>query len=155
MRAGLQVAKGAVHCAPRIRASAHPRIRASAHPRIRASAHPRIRASAHHAPRGGDSNHTLTMAIGLLTLELYLPVTNSLKEKRGILKPLMARLRRDFNISVCEAEAQDMLSRAVLEVVCVSHNRTLAHRQLQLVAKKVENWRLDADLIDYHIEMIE
>jgi uncharacterized protein YlxP (DUF503 family) len=94
------------------------------------------------------------MAIGLLTLELYLPVTDSLKEKRSILKPLIARIRREFNVSICEAEAQDTLTRSVLQVVCVSQNGALAHRQLQLVANKVENWRIDAELLDYYIEMI-
>ncbi len=94
------------------------------------------------------------MAIALLTLELYLPLTHSLKDKRSVIKPLSARLRREFNISICEADGQDMLSRAVLEVVCVSANSAVAHRQLQLVANKVENWRLDAELVDYHIEML-
>jgi uncharacterized protein YlxP (DUF503 family) len=95
------------------------------------------------------------MAIGLLTLELYLPMTDSLKDKRSILKPLIARIRRNFNVSVCEAEAQDTLTRAVLQVVCVSQNGALAHRQLQLVANKVENWRIDAELLDYFIEMVD
>ena len=94
------------------------------------------------------------MTIGLVTLELYLPLNNSLKGKRSILKPLIARLRRDFNVSVCEADAQDMHSRAVLEVVCVSQNSAVAHRQLQAVANRVEAWRMDAQLIDYAIEMI-
>ncbi len=95
------------------------------------------------------------MAVGLLTLELYLPLNDSLKGKRGILKPLIARLRRDFNVSVCEADAQDVLTRAVLEVACVSQNHALAHRHLQLVANRVESWRLDAQLIDYSIEMLD
>lgn len=95
------------------------------------------------------------MAVGMLTLELYLPLNQSLKGKRSILKPLIARLRREFNVSVCEADAQDTLTRAVLEVVCVSQNSALAHRQLQLVANRVESWRLDAQLIDYFIEMID
>jgi hypothetical protein len=95
------------------------------------------------------------MAVGLLTLELYLPLNDSLKGKRGILKPLIARLRREFNVSVCEADAQDTLTRAVLEVACVSANHALAHRHLQVLAKRVENWRLDAQLIDYHIEMLD
>jgi uncharacterized protein YlxP (DUF503 family) len=95
------------------------------------------------------------MAVGLLTIELYLPLNDSLKGKRGILKPLIARLRRDFNVSVCEADAQDMLSRAVLEIVCVSQNHALAHRHLQLVANRVEGWRMDAQLVDYSIEMLD
>ena len=94
------------------------------------------------------------MAVGLLTIELYLPLNNSLKGKRGILKPLIARLRREFNVSVCEADAQDTLSRVVLEVVCVSQNDALANRHLQNVANRVERWRMDAQLIDYTIEML-
>lgn len=95
------------------------------------------------------------MAIGLLTIELYLPVTNSLKEKRSVLRPLIARLRKEYNISICEADAQDQLSRAVIEVACVSGNGALAHRLLQNVANRVESWRMDAQMIDYNIEMIE
>lgn len=95
------------------------------------------------------------MAVGLLTLELYLPLNDSLKGKRGILKPLIARLRRDFNVSVCEADAQDVLTRAVLEVACVSQTSALAHRQLQFVAQRVEEWRMDAQLVDYFIEMVD
>jgi uncharacterized protein YlxP (DUF503 family) len=94
------------------------------------------------------------MAIGLLTLDLYLPLNDSLKGKRGILKPVIARIRRDFNVSVCEADAQDDLTRAVLEVVCVSQTSELAHRHLQHVANLVEGWRLDAQLVDYQMEMI-
>ena len=94
------------------------------------------------------------MAVGLLTIELYLPLNDSLKGKRGILKPLIARLRREFNVSVCEADQQDVLSRSTLEVACVSENATQAHRQLQHVANHVEGWRLDAQLVDYTIEML-
>ena len=94
------------------------------------------------------------MAIGHLTLELYLPLTSSLKEKRSVVKPLIARLRRDYNVSVCESDGQDTLSRAALEVVCVSQNGALAYWQLEKIAVRVENWRLDAEVVDYFIEMV-
>jgi uncharacterized protein YlxP (DUF503 family) len=68
---------------------------------------------------------------------------------------MIARLRRDYNVSVCEADAQDVLTRAALEVVCVSQSSALAHRQLQNVAHRVEEWRMDAQLIDYFIEMVD
>ncbi|MFN8488192.1 MAG: DUF503 domain-containing protein [Caldilineaceae bacterium] len=94
------------------------------------------------------------MAVGLLTLELYLPLVDSLKGKHSLLTPVKARLRKEFNISICEADAQDELTRAVLEVACVSQNSTQAHRHLQQVATFVESWRMDAQLIDYEIEML-
>ena len=95
------------------------------------------------------------MAIGLLTLELYLPLNDGLKGKRGMTKPLIAGFCWVFNVSVCESDAQDMLSRCELQVVCVSANIVLARRQLQLVADRVEAWRMDAELVDYFIEMVE
>jgi len=94
------------------------------------------------------------MTIGLLTIELYLPLNDSLKGKRSIMKPLVTRLRRDYNVSVCESDAQDVLSRAVIEVVCVSQNGAVANQHLQKIANRVEHWRMDAQLIDYHIEMV-
>ena len=94
------------------------------------------------------------MVIGLLTLELYLPINQSLKGKRGIIKPIIARIRNNYNVSVCEAEAQDVLSRAVLAVACVSHNAVQGERHLQGVADWTEKWRGDAQLIDYYIEIV-
>ncbi len=95
------------------------------------------------------------MAVGLLTLELHLPMNDSLKGKRGIIKPVIARLHREYNVSVCEADMQDRRNYAVLEVACVSTNQTQAHRLLQRIANNVERWRLDAQLIDYSIDMLD
>ena len=94
------------------------------------------------------------MALGLLTLELHLPLAESLKDKRSVVKPLLARLRHEFNVSVCESEARDEWTRLVVEVACVSQNSKAAHTLLQTVANHVEDWRLDAELLDYTIEMV-
>ena len=45
--------------------------------------------------------------IGILTLHLQLPGCASLKEKRGRLKPLLARLHRKFNIPAAEMDLRD------------------------------------------------
>ena len=94
------------------------------------------------------------MALGLLTLELYIPLAESLKDKRSVIKPLLARLQREFNVSTCESDARDDWTRAVVEVACVSQNSSAAHSLLQKVANDVESWRLDAELLDYTIEMV-
>ncbi|GAB4564515.1 MAG: DUF503 domain-containing protein [Anaerolineae bacterium] len=95
------------------------------------------------------------MVVGVLTLELRLPGNGSLKGKRGILKPLMARLRRDFNVSVAEVDAQDVWQRAVIGVACVSSSHDYAHGLLTQVAEAVEAWRLDLEVVDYDIEIIQ
>jgi uncharacterized protein YlxP (DUF503 family) len=93
-------------------------------------------------------------AVGLLTLEVYVPGITSLKEKRGIVKPLIARLRKQFNVSVAEIEDQDQLGHTALAVACVSASRDYAHGLLTQVAESVAAWRLDAELVDYQIELL-
>lgn len=93
-------------------------------------------------------------AVGHLTLEFYLPMNGSLKGKRSIVKPLRAMLRKNYNVSVCESDAQDVLSRAVFEVVCVSQTGGMAQSHLQQIANRLEVYRPDAQLIDYYIELI-
>jgi uncharacterized protein len=93
-------------------------------------------------------------AVGLLTIQLYVPGIISLKEKRGVVKPLVARIRKEFNVSVAEIEDNDQLGHAVLGVACVSSSADYAHGLLTRVAESVGEWRLDAVLVDYQIEML-
>ncbi|MEJ5199969.1 MAG: DUF503 domain-containing protein [Anaerolineae bacterium] len=93
-------------------------------------------------------------SVGLLTLEIYIPGVTSLKEKRGIVKPLIARIRKEFNVSVAETEDHDQLGHTVLAVAAVSASADYVYGQLQRVAEAVASWRLDAELIDYQIELL-
>ena len=94
------------------------------------------------------------MVIGACTLELHIPGNGSLKGKRRIIKSLVARLRREFNVSIAEVGAQDVWQSAIIGVVCVSNDPDYAHGQLTRVARWVEENRLDCDLVDYQIELL-
>jgi uncharacterized protein YlxP (DUF503 family) len=92
--------------------------------------------------------------LGLITIHLHLPTCASLKEKRGRLKPLLNRLRREFNISVAETDRQDMWQEAVIACAMVNSDASYVQRSLQNVAKWVEaNWA-DGQVIDEKIEII-
>ncbi|OIO88736.1 MAG: hypothetical protein AUK03_15760 [Anaerolineae bacterium CG2_30_64_16] len=92
--------------------------------------------------------------VGLLTIELYVPGVTSLKEKRGIVKPLIARVRNQFNVSVAEVEDQDQLGHTVLAVAAVSASPDYVHGLLTRVAESLADWRLDAELVDYQIDLL-
>ncbi len=94
------------------------------------------------------------MTVGLLTLELYLSDTHSLKMKRSLIVPVVQRLRRRFNVSVCEAEAQDVLSRGVIVVACVGVSDSHVQSQLQAVLNFVLDRHADVDVLDSHLELI-
>jgi uncharacterized protein YlxP (DUF503 family) len=48
------------------------------------------------------------MIVAITTWDLHLPACHSLKEKRGVLKPLTSGLRRTLNVSVAETGHQDL-----------------------------------------------
>ena len=94
------------------------------------------------------------MPVGLLTLTIEFPGCQSLKEKRSRLKPLLARLHREFNISVSEMGAQDLWSQTIL--ACALINTDLAHiqRSLQVIPVWIEKHWPDIQITDEHIEII-
>jgi uncharacterized protein YlxP (DUF503 family) len=93
------------------------------------------------------------MVIGCCTIELYLPGATSLKDKRSVLKGVIHRIRREFNVSIAEVDYQDVLQSAVLGVVTLSTDSGHVHSQLTHVVNWIERHRLDAELVDYQIEM--
>ena len=94
------------------------------------------------------------MTLATLTIHLHIPGCSSLKEKRGYIKPLIARLRREFNLSVAEVGLQDKWQEAVIGCAMIGSDHAFLQSALQTVARWVEsNWR-EGDVIDQRIEMI-
>jgi len=92
--------------------------------------------------------------LAALVIRLRLPQCSSLKEKRGRIKPLMARLRREFNVSVAEMDLQDKWNEAVIACAMVNSDAVTLRQSLQTVAKWVEaNWT-DGDVWDTKIEIV-
>ena len=78
------------------------------------------------------------MIIGLATWDLHLPGCHSLKDKRGVLKPLTAALRRSFNVSVAETGHQDLWQRAEIACACVGTTRPVVEEVLRAADRAVE-----------------
>lgn len=95
------------------------------------------------------------MVIGACRIELHLAENHSLKGKRQVVRSVTARLRNQFNLAVAEVEAQDVWQTAVLGVSCVSNDRRHAHQMLEQAVDFVVGLRLDAELQDYRIELIQ
>ena len=94
------------------------------------------------------------MSIGILTLHIQLPGCASLKEKRSRLKPLLARLHREFNVSVAEMDYQDSWQDSLLACALVSNDSRHTQRLLRNLARWIEtNWP-DVSLVDDHLELL-
>lgn len=92
------------------------------------------------------------MPVAILTLHLRLPGCASLKEKRSRIKPVLARLRREFNTATAELDFQDVWQDALVGCVTLSSDAAQNQRLLQQVLDFTEkNWP-DLPVIEHHIE---
>jgi len=78
------------------------------------------------------------MIVAIATWDLHLPACHSLKEKRGLLKPLTAGLRRSLNVSVAETGHQDLWQRAEIACAAVGSARTGVEETLRAADRLIE-----------------
>ncbi len=78
------------------------------------------------------------MVIGLCTLELHFPDSQSLKAKRQILSSLTTRLRGKFNVSVAEVDEQDLWQKAILGIACVANESGRVNQVLDQALNMVQ-----------------
>jgi uncharacterized protein YlxP (DUF503 family) len=78
-------------------------------------------------------------SIGVLTFELRLDGSHSLKEKRHVVKSLKDRLRHKFNVAVAEIDFQDLWQRGLVAAVTVSSDRGNAEMILQSVENEASS----------------
>jgi uncharacterized protein len=94
------------------------------------------------------------MPIAYCTLELFLPYSQSLKEKRMVLRKAQDRLRARTNFSIAEVDFQDLWQRAKIAAVTVASDHVVLERVTQQFVKEAENILEDL-LIDCQISYID
>ena len=94
------------------------------------------------------------MPVAVLFLHLSLPGCLSLKDKRGRIKPLLARLHREFNGSTVEYDRLDAWNEAVVACAVISNDAVQCRRVLQSVTEYTSlNFR-DVEVLDQQIEIL-
>ena len=92
--------------------------------------------------------------VGVLTLELRLFDSQSLKDKRHTVKSLKDRLRSKFNVAVSEIDYQDLWQRSLISAVTVSSDHGHAEQVLQSVEREASAL-LGPVLVGTTVEWIE
>ena len=93
------------------------------------------------------------MIIGACTVDLHLPGNGSLKGKRSILKPLLLRLRKEFNLATAEVDYHDVWQSAQIALVSVSTDAGHLQALLERAVHWIEKQRPDLDVIGWRIEV--
>jgi uncharacterized protein len=91
------------------------------------------------------------MPVGVLILEIQLPYSHSLKDKRAVLLKIRDRLRSRFNVAIAELDHQDLWQQATLGVVSISNSQLFLESVFQKVLAESENI-LGHDVADYNLE---
>jgi len=93
------------------------------------------------------------VVIGILKLEIRLPFANSLKDKRRLIKSLIAHLRNDFNVSVSEIGYQDYWRKSLIGIGIVTNETKFAHRILFKITEYIKNNK-ELSVIDSKMEIM-
>ena len=94
------------------------------------------------------------MVVGVLHLSLALPASESLKDKRQVVRSVLARVRNQFNVAAAEVDTLDHRQLATLGFSCVSNDGRHAEQMLAKVLAYIESTRLEAEVTDYSVEII-
>jgi uncharacterized protein YlxP (DUF503 family) len=94
------------------------------------------------------------MVVATCLIALELNGIQSLKEKRSILKPIITRLHREFNLSVAEIDGQDAWGSAIIAMAAVGNDKAHLHRLLEKSIAWLETYRPDVPISDYRIEFL-
>lgn len=93
------------------------------------------------------------MYVGACRITLHLPASQSLKDKRQVVRSLLARLRNQFDIAAAEVDEHDLRQLAVLGFSCVSSDGQHADEILEHAARYIEATRPDVEITDIHIDV--
>jgi hypothetical protein len=92
------------------------------------------------------------MVVGAARVELHVHGSQSLKEKRGVVRSITQRLRNRFNVSVAEVGGQDTWQRAVLGLAVAANGAPAARRRLEEAIDFIAELHL-AEVLDQEVEI--
>jgi uncharacterized protein len=86
-------------------------------------------------------------------LELELPFSSSLKDKRQTLRSLKDRLRRK-NVSVVESDHQDLWQRATMEIALAAVSRSAAEEKREELRRTLLTYE-ELSILDWREEFVK
>ncbi len=92
------------------------------------------------------------MYVGILEIDVLLGRVDSLKYKRAVLRPVLARLRR-LDVAVTEAGDTDRLRRALIGVATVSGDHAQVHRVLDTCERQLAA-EVEIELLSAHRRLV-
>ena len=93
------------------------------------------------------------MVVGTAKISLYIQDNHSLKEKRRIVKSIIAKVQQRFNVSIAEVDFNDKWQRIGLGLSVVGNDRRFVNSSLDTILTYVDSLYL-GEIIDSDIEIV-
>ena len=93
------------------------------------------------------------MVVGTAKISLYIQDNRSLKEKRKIVKSIIAKVQQRFNASIAEVDFNDKWQRIGLGLSVVGNDRRFVNSALDTILSYVDSLYL-GEIIDSDIEIV-
>lgn len=92
------------------------------------------------------------MMVVVLKIRLYAPWVHSLKEKRMVVKSLVAKVRNQFHVSVAEVEQQDIHQTIVIGIASIAAHNAQADSIIEEIIRFIE-YNTEAEIIKIEREI--
>lgn len=92
------------------------------------------------------------MIIEAAVIKLYASWVHSLKEKRMVVKSIIAKVQNKFNISISEVDAHDIHQTIIIGIACISNDTRLSNSIIDSVITFIED-NCEAEVIDIQREI--
>jgi len=90
------------------------------------------------------------MIVGLLILDIHLPYSHSLKEKRKRLLRFKDRLKNKYNVAFAELEFQDKWQRTRLGMVTLNNQKRIIEQIFQKIILEFQE-NIDGEILSQDI----
>ena len=94
------------------------------------------------------------MIVGVLVADVLLGDVHSLKGKRAVVRPIVAELRRRFEVAAAETGDQDLHRRAELSVSLVSSQHQHARQVLEACERLIAG-RPEIELLSARLRVLD
>ena len=93
------------------------------------------------------------MSVGVCRLKIHIPGSRSLKDKRSVVKSLIARLRKQFNLSVAEVDDHELWQMATIGMACVSQHNNRVDEVISAAISLIERDFPTIEIVEKEIEI--
>lgn len=90
------------------------------------------------------------MIIGFLSLEIYIPYSHSLKEKRKRLSSLRNRLKNRYNVAFAELDYHQKWQRTTIGMVTLNNQKKIIESLFSKIIADTEK-NIDGHIIEHQI----